>query len=766
MERLASFELVVKNDSSLLPQNPNNFKNAVQNDDVAQVQGILDGNSFDNLVVEGGDFATRLSGKELAIDVTKSGSEAVSTGVEATVSNVQLEGYNALGAAMEGEGDSDLFGSRVSMSYDGLVVAVSSRNAGVAKLGRAYVYAYNTTTGQWEQRGDTFEGNMSSDQLFAVALNGDGTRLFYGERNPSSQSGSVGQVHAFDWDATTSQWNRVGGVIDGDSVTEQFSISLATNQSGDRLVVGAIDHNTGTNTQDIKRGRVVFYDYVPGSNTWLKVGEKTGSAEYQQLGRFVACSADGTRIVAGASGGNYARIWQRSDTGTNFTLINEFTGHGGEDFGRCVDMTADGNRVVVGADHGGANLTGYVSVFDYNTTTQQYALTTTIDMPGSDLPNRSCAVSKDGAYLVIGSFGANKSSNGRVRMYQELVPGEFTLRDVMAVNGTQFGHSVAMDETGLHLIATEPGQGVGGVVVGTATVYKRDADTATFTVTSGGQDFVQGDSLSITVKDTNDGVASLTSIVQEAGLSLTDPETIDIFLVTEVGDGLATSNESNLFAGTMTYDTSSVPNYTVSVTSPGFGFDAGDILIGDVGNRVGNRRWSATLETGSTQNTFSNVRIGATVGSLQTTTDAVYMWPRDGSAYPGDTSIFQLPLKEHNARAIEVVAFQMITIPTGVEMPAFVSVVNPFLKTPHSVEGCGGAGLPNVVAVLNMQANFEKSYGGLHHPLTLPRYSKINTLDLRFYNKDLTPFDLSALLPYTAGPAAFVATITLRITQW
>lgn len=762
MERLASFELVVKNDSSLLPQNPNNFKNAVQKDDAAQTQGILDANSFDDLAVEGGDFEARLSGKELSIDVTKSGSEAVSTGVEATMSNVQLEGYNALGAAMEGEADNDQFGSRVSMSYDGLVVAVSSRNkdsstSADTRVGAAYVFAYNTTTGQWEQRGDTFEGDDANDQVFAVALNGDGTRLFYGERHPLS--GTVGQVHAFDWDASTSQWNRVGGSIDGDTTGEQFSISLATNQSGDRLMVGAINH-------DGSKGRVAFYDYVPGSNTWSKVGQRTGSAAYDQLGRFVACSADGTRIVAGASGGNYARIWQRS--GNTFTLVNEFQGStANNNFGRCVDMTADGNRVIVGANTGGANATGYVRVFDYNTGTQQYALTTTIDMPGGNtLLNRSCAVSKDGAYLVIGSFGGNKLSNGRVRMYQELVPGEFTLRDSIAPLNTQIGFSVGMDETGLHLIVTEPGKGVGGVRVGTATVYKRDADAVTFAVTSGGQDFVEGDSLTITVKDTNDGVASLTNIVQAAGISLVDPATIDIFLVTEIGDGLATSNESNLFAGTMTYDTSSVPNYTVAITSPGFGFDAGAILIGEVGIRVGNRRWSATLQTGSTQNTFSNVRIGATVGSVQTTTGAEYMWPRDGSAYPGDTSIFQLPIKEHNARVIEVVAFQMISSPTGVEMPAFVSVVNPFLKTPHSVEGCGGAGLPNVVAVLNMQANFEKSYGGLHHPLTLPRYSKINTLDLRFFNKDLTPFDLSALLPYTAGPAAFVATITLRITQW
>ena len=762
MERLASFELVVKNDSSLLPQNPNNFKNAVQKDDVTAAQGILDANSFDDLAVEGGDFATRLAGKQLSIDVAKSGSEAVSTGVEATVSNVQLQGFSALGAAMEGEADNNQFGSRVSMSYDGLVVAVSARNkhsstSADTRVGAAYVFAYNTTTGQWEQRGDTFEGDDNKDETFAVALNGDGTRLFYGERHPTS--GTVGQVHAFDWDASTSQWNRVGGVIDGDAATEQFSISLATNQSGDRLVVGAIN-------SDGSRGRVAFYDYVPESSSWSKVGEKTGPSPSDQLGRFVACSADGTRIVAGASGGNYVRVWQRS--GTTFTLVNEFQGStANNNFGRCVDMTADGNRVVAGANTGGANATGYVRVFDYNTTTQQYALTTTIDMPGGNtLLNRSCAVSKDGAHLVICSFGPNKASNGRVRMYQELVTGEFTLRDSIAPLGTQIGFSVAMDESGLHLIVSEPGKGVGGVVVGTATVYKRDADTATFAVTSGGQDFVQGDSLIITAKDTNDGVASLTSIVQAAGLSLVDPETIDIFLVTEVGDGLATSNDSNLFEATMTYDTSSVPNYTVDITSPGFGFDAGDILIGYVGIRVGNRRWSATLGTGSTQNTFSNVRIGATVGSVQTTTDAVYMWPRDGSAYPGDTSIFQLPLKEYNARFIEVVAFQMITTPTGVGMPAFVSVVNPFLKTPHSVEGCGGAGLSNVVAVLNMQNSFEKSYGGLHHPFTLPRYSKINTLDLRFFNKDLTPFDLSALLPYTAGSAACVATITLRITQW
>ena len=108
----------------------------------------------------------------------------------------------------------------------------------------------------------------------------------------------------------------------------------------------------------------------------------------------------------------------------------------------------------------------------------------------------------------------------------------------------------------------------------------------------------------------------------------------------------------------------------------------------------------------------------------------------------------------------------MLSIPAGVQMPAFVSVVNSSLKTPHTVEGCSGEGLTNIVAVLNMQANFEKSFGGLHHPLTLPRHAKINTLDLRFYNKDLTPFDLSALLPYTAGSAAFVGTITLNITQW
>ena len=121
--------------------------------------------------------------------------------------------------------------------------------------------------------------------------------------------------------ANPSGWSQIGGDIDGVAVTtygsEQFGSAVAISADGNRIVVGAPYHTSGTQTchtsgnyNDVlwNIGTVRVFEYGTAANPtgWSQVGgDIDGVASSELFGSAVAMSADGNRIVAGNSPQNY-----------------------------------------------------------------------------------------------------------------------------------------------------------------------------------------------------------------------------------------------------------------------------------------------------------------------------------------------------------------------------------------------------------------------------------------------------------------------------
>jgi hypothetical protein len=96
----------------------------------------------------------------------------------------------------------------------------------------------------------------------------------------------------------------LGGDIDGLAQSDNFGSALAISADGNRIVVGARNHdasNQGTNYYDVGSVRVFEYGTATNPTGWSQVGSDIdGVAPSDYFGYAVAISSDGNRIVVGA----------------------------------------------------------------------------------------------------------------------------------------------------------------------------------------------------------------------------------------------------------------------------------------------------------------------------------------------------------------------------------------------------------------------------------------------------------------------------------
>ena len=198
---------------------------------------------------------------------------------------------------IEGE-DGDLLGhlNAVDISDDGTVVAVGARlrnNGLVSNTGGLEVYALSG--GAWVQRGSTLYGDDAQDRLgYSVSINGDGTVAAAGAiYNDVGSNSNAGEVKVFAWDS--SSWTQRGTSIDGEGANDLFGHVVALDDAGTRLAVGTHQHDTaGSNS-----GRVRVFDFA--STAWSQVGSSIdGESVEDNFGISVALSADGATLAAGA----------------------------------------------------------------------------------------------------------------------------------------------------------------------------------------------------------------------------------------------------------------------------------------------------------------------------------------------------------------------------------------------------------------------------------------------------------------------------------
>ena len=199
-----------------------------------------------------------------------------------------------LGQDINGATGGNYFGSSVAMNVNGSRVAVGAPNHGNSLIsapfsGHVRVYEWNGTN--WFQLGQDIYGEAANDHSGrAVTMNGSGNRLVIGASNNDGNGLEAGHVRVFEWDGNN--WIQLGQDIDGEAANDRFGLSVAFNEIGDQIVVGAPKNDDN----GLNSGQVRVYEW--DGNSWSQQGQEiNGEAADDESGFSVGLNSAGDRVV-------------------------------------------------------------------------------------------------------------------------------------------------------------------------------------------------------------------------------------------------------------------------------------------------------------------------------------------------------------------------------------------------------------------------------------------------------------------------------------
>jgi len=370
--------------------------------------------------------------------------------------------WNQLGYDIGSFSDGDQAGRSVSLSADGLQVAI-----GVplwnAETGVVHVYKF--TDGHWRLKGQwiALDGANNDHNGYSVSMSADGLRVAVGAPGSDVGGADAGMVRVYEWQDPA--WVQVGPDLVGDSAGEAFGFSVALSANGLRVAAGSPSTGGGGSA-----GRVRVFRWIHPN--WYQVGiDLEGEFADDESGYAVSLSADGSRVAIGApfnsnqSGiqAGHVRVYEWFNLTSTWLFVgDDIDGEApGDYFGTSVALSGDGSRLAVGAtgNDGAGSLSGHVRVFEY-ASPDWVQLEPDIDGEAAgDLSGTSVSISADGSRVAIGSpkAGGSFPETGHVRIFQWQDPGwDQVGSDLEGHSYDELGYSVSLSADGFFVAVGAP----------------------------------------------------------------------------------------------------------------------------------------------------------------------------------------------------------------------------------------------------------------------------------------------------------------------
>jgi hypothetical protein len=202
--------------------------------------------------------------------------------------------WNQLGLDIDGEATNDNSGWSVSLSADGLTVAISApgNNGNGSYSGHVRIYKWNGTS--WNQLGLDIDGEASGDQSGrSVSLSADVLTVAIGASGNDGNGNNSGHVRIYKWNGTS--WNQLGLDIDGEATNDNSGRSVSLSADGLTVAIGASGNSNGNGSYS---GHVRIYKW--NGTSWNQLGlDIDGEAEYNNSGWSVSLRADGLMVAIG-----------------------------------------------------------------------------------------------------------------------------------------------------------------------------------------------------------------------------------------------------------------------------------------------------------------------------------------------------------------------------------------------------------------------------------------------------------------------------------
>jgi hypothetical protein len=364
-----------------------------------------------------------------------------------------------LGRTLEGNsGSADQFGYSISLSSDGLRLAVGVRFADTVlddgttldNVGTVQVFQFMDE--DWQHMGEIILGEAADDQSGrSLDFNWDGSRLIVGASGNDGTADNAGHARVFEWKVTATSseggrlygWEQLGNDIDGEAAEDSSGNAVAISADGNVVAVGAFK-NDASGAEDAGHVRVFAYDDDVAD--FVQMGQDIdGSGSGDWTGLSLALSGSGTRLVVGAPGSN-----DRLYPGVSrvYDYVNGAWTQQGADLyggGYSVDISFDGNRVALGSHRGfseGPN-SGQVFIYEAQAVSSDSTSTPVVEwLPilGEETPIVGEAGSMFGTQVGLSSDGmrvvsSSPATNGNGTDNSLTFVGSVTTYDLCPVVG-------------------------------------------------------------------------------------------------------------------------------------------------------------------------------------------------------------------------------------------------------------------------------------------------------------------------------------------
>lgn len=361
-------------------------------------------NSYD-LLTEGGDTITSEAGDQINQESGGGGGG----------------GEEQVGSTLTGDVDGDQFGTSVAISNDGSRLAVGAREW--ASGGTGYVRVFDWGGSAWSQLGADIDGQVVEGRFgSSVSISSAGDVIAVGEIL-SNSGASNGTVRVYGWSG--SAWAQIGSDIVGEAAGDRFGESVSLSSDGSRVAIGA-SNNDGTAGG---AGHVRVYGW--SGSSWSQIGSDIDGEAYSDWsGESVSLSGDGTTVAIGARGNDggglgflsgHTRVYRVSG-GVWTQLGSDIDGEAyGDKSGSSVSLSDDGNRVAIGATSNSTaiNTAGHVRVFDWTGSAWVQAGADIDGESSNDQSGWAVSLSGDGNALAVSApYNDDGGANaGHVRIY-------------------------------------------------------------------------------------------------------------------------------------------------------------------------------------------------------------------------------------------------------------------------------------------------------------------------------------------------------------
>ena len=337
------------------------YKNV--NDNWTQVGSDIDGEAAEDS--SGISVSLSQDGTIVAIGATGNDGNGMRSGHVRIYKNVN-DNWTKIGNDIDGEAEFDHFGTSVSLSTDGSVVAIGASGNDGNGTDSGHVRIYKNVNNSWLQIGEDIDGEHNGDGSGeSVSLSADGSIVAIGAQLNSDNGTVSGHVRIYK--NVNDNWTKIGNDIDGEAESDYSGRAISLSSDGETVAIGA----TGNDGNGMRSGHVRIYKNV--NDNWTKIGNDIdGKAAFDHFGTSVSLSSDGSVVAIGAPnnaangyGSGHVQIYK--NVNDNWTKIgNDIDGEAINDgLGSSVSFSADGSFVAISAQYndGNGSISGHVRIY-------------------------------------------------------------------------------------------------------------------------------------------------------------------------------------------------------------------------------------------------------------------------------------------------------------------------------------------------------------------------------------------------------------------